>query len=49
MISKADKTSADIDAAMINTAVDYTPIYNVNDSFDDVMAEFTNNLHESNQ
>lgn len=41
MISEADKTSAEIDAAMINTVVDYTPVYDVNESFDDVMAEFT--------
>lgn len=40
MISTADKTSAGIDAAMINTVVDYTPVYDVNESFDDVMAEF---------
>lgn len=40
MISASDKTSAEIDAAMINTVVDYTPVYDVNDSFDDVMAEF---------
>lgn len=40
MISAADKTSADIDAAMINTVVEYEPVYDVNESFDDVMAEF---------
>lgn len=40
MISTADKTSAEIDAAMINTVVNYTPVYDVNESFDDVMAEF---------
>lgn len=40
MISASDKTSAEIDAAMINTVVDYTPVYDVNDSFDDIMAEF---------
>lgn len=40
MISKADKTSAEIDSAMINTTVDYTPVYDVNDSFDDIMEEF---------
>lgn len=41
MISDADKTSAEIDAAMINTIVNYEPKYDVNESFDDVMAEFT--------
>lgn len=41
MITKADKTSAEIDSAMINTTVDYEPLFDVNDSFEDVMAEFT--------
>ena len=40
MISAADKTSSEIDAAMINTMVEYEPVYDVNESFDDVMAEF---------
>lgn len=40
MIEKADQVSADVDAAMINTAVDYDPPYNVNDTFDDVMETF---------
>lgn len=38
--TEADKTSAAIDSAMINTQVDYTAPFNVNDSFDDVMEEF---------
>lgn len=49
MISEADKTSAQLDAAMINTTVDYTPVYDVNESFDDVMAEFTVSLHKNDQ
>ena len=40
MITAADKTSAEIDSVMINTVVDYTPVFDVNDSFEDVMAEF---------
>lgn len=44
MTSVADKTSSDIDAAMINTDVDYTPIYDVNESFEDVMEEFIANF-----
>lgn len=40
-VSSADKVSAEIDAALINVEVRYTPPYNVNDTFDDVMAEFT--------
>lgn len=43
IISEADKVSADIDAAMINTVVSYTPVYDVNMSFEDVMAEFVSN------
>ncbi len=43
MIAAADKTSADIDAAMINTTVNYTPLFDVNDTFTDVMAEFITN------
>ena len=36
----ADKTSAEIDSAMINTQVDYNEPFNVNDSFDDAMEQF---------
>lgn len=38
--TKADETSAKIDSAMINTQVDYTAPFNVNDSFEDVMETF---------
>ena len=41
MIMKADTVSSEIDAAMINTTVDYEPRFDVNDSFDDVMTVFT--------
>lgn len=37
---QADKASAEIDSALINTQVEYEPPFNVNDSFDDVMEEF---------
>lgn len=40
MIREADQVSANIDAALINTIVDYEPVYDVNESFEDVMAEF---------
>lgn len=40
MISKADGVSAAIDAAMINTKVDYEPVFDVNETFDDVMTDF---------
>ena len=35
VIADADKVSADIDSAMINTQVDYTPKFDVNDTFED--------------
>lgn len=44
MITAADKTSAEIDSAMINTVVDYNPVFDVNDSFEDVMSEFIENV-----
>lgn len=40
IISESDNTSANIDAAKINTMVEYTPIFDVNDTFEDVMRAF---------
>ena len=40
IMAEADKVSAAIDSAMINTNVEYEPPFNVNDSFEDVMEEF---------
>ena len=40
MIAKADKVSSDIDAALINTPVEYLPRFDVNESFADVMSDF---------
>lgn len=40
IIAEADKASADIDSAMVNSEVDYTARFDVNESFEDVMAEF---------
>ena len=40
LILKADKVSAEIDSAMINTIVEYDAPFNVNDSFEDVMTDF---------
>ena len=40
MISRADEVSAAIDAAMINTKVDYVPVFDVNETFEDVMTDF---------
>lgn len=42
----SDRVSSEIDAAMINTTVDYEPVFDVNESFEDVMAEFTEHLHK---
>jgi hypothetical protein len=40
LILEADKVSAEIDSAMINTVVEYDAPFNVNDSFEDVMTDF---------
>lgn len=40
VISEADKTSAAIDFVKVNTTVDYAPVFDVNDSFEDVMNTF---------
>lgn len=40
VIVSADKISADIDAAMINTIVDYKPSFNPNDSFEDAVEKY---------
>lgn len=40
MIATADTNSTLIDAALINTQVDYEPKFDVNDSFEDVMEAF---------
>ena len=37
IVMKADEVSAQVDAALVNTNVEYNPPFNVNDSFDDVM------------
>lgn len=40
VITASDKVSAEIDAALINTQVNYEPPYDVNDTFEDVMETF---------
>lgn len=40
IISDADTVSSEIDAAMINTEVEYEPKFDVNETFEDVMVEF---------
>ena len=39
-IQEADAVSSRIDAALINCTVSYEPVFDVNDSFDDVMSGF---------
>lgn len=46
MISEADRVSAAIDAAMINTEVDYNPEYDVNEDYDDVILTFIVNHYD---
>ena len=45
MIATADTNSTLIDAALINTKVDYEPKFDVNDSFEDVMESFLAGLN----
>ena len=45
MIATADTNSTLIDAALINTTVDYKPKFDVNDSFEDVMDSFLAGLN----
>ena len=40
LLTTADNVSAAVDAYMINTTVDYNPVYSVNESYDDVIAMF---------
>ena len=40
LLEESDKVSSEIDAAMINTAVEYDPPFHVNDSFEDAMEIF---------
>lgn len=43
-VADADRLSAAIDAAMINTVVNYEPPFDVNDSFEDAMSIFVESL-----
>lgn len=44
--AEADKNSEAIDLAMVTTKVAYTPIFDVNDSYDNVIADFHKNYTE---
>lgn len=47
--ANSDKTSSDIELAMINTDVVYTPLYDVNDTFEDVMERFVKDLEDTSE
>ena len=38
---KSDATSMEVDKCMINYEVEYEPVFDVNDSFDEVFEKFT--------
>lgn len=40
LITKADEVSTKIDQIMVNTNVEYTPLFNVNDSFEEAVDTF---------
>ena len=40
MKSALSAISAELDKAMVNTNVDYTPVFDVNDTFDEVLTAF---------
>jgi len=40
LINKADEVSTKIDRIMVNTEVEYTPIFGVNDSFDEAVEAY---------
>lgn len=42
LITKADEVSAEIDSAIVNTKVDYEPLFDVNESFEDAAEVFFN-------
>lgn len=39
--SEADKVSSEIDAAMINTIVDFTPKWDMNDTFEEILVQYS--------
>jgi hypothetical protein len=41
LMTECDEVSAKIDEIMIGQSVDYTPIFDVNDSYDDVLEQFS--------
>lgn len=40
IIAESDKKSSEIDSALVNTVVDYEPVYSVNMSYDDIIRKF---------
>lgn len=46
LITEANDVSAKIDMAMVNTTVDYVPVFDINESFEDIIAEFAESVKE---
>lgn len=40
LLKLSNETSADLDACLINTEVDFYPLFNIEDSFEDALEEF---------
>lgn len=45
LIGEADRVSNEIDAALVNTIIDYDVPFDVNESFQDIMEAFAKKLH----
>ena len=49
LITGADIVSSEIDAAMVNTTVVYSPLFDVNDSFEDAVELFVQHLMDTEE
>lgn len=47
IIADADEASMMMDQVLVNTEVDFAPMFSVNDTFDDVMEKYFNNVNEA--
>ena len=45
MVAKSDEVSTSIDKLMVELVVEYDPEYSVNDSFEDIVAQFIEAAH----
>ena len=48
-IKESDEVSAKIDAAFVNTEVDFLPLFDVNDSYDDVVNQYIESVSEATE